>query len=145
MVELFIGIDPDVDKSGIAVWDKNRFIELTCLPLWDLFACISSFDGSYKICVRIEAGWLSKGLNWHKAGGLGAANAVGRNHEIGRQLEKFCVNHSIQYELVKPQGYSSWTHDEFCLFTGWNRKIRTNSETRVAAMMVYGCVKTGLY
>lgn len=135
---MYIGIDPDVSKSGFAVWNGVSFEELTCLALWDVFKAISVFNDEYCVIVRIEAGWLSKGLNWHKSGGLRSSNDVGRNHEIGRQIEKYCIEYGIMYYLVLPQGYSSWSHDKFVLFTGWPKRSRTNTETRVAGMMVYG-------
>ncbi len=136
MPDLFIGIDPDVNASGFAVWDKKQFTALCCFDLPVLLCQLSELHASHSIKVRLEAGWLAKGLNWHN-GGNGSANAVGRNHEIGRQIEKYCIKHNISYQLVKPLGYSSYTHDLFCKITKW--KKRTNSETRVAGMLVYGC------
>ncbi|MBB6236505.1 hypothetical protein HDC90_001117 [Pedobacter sp. AK013] len=140
MTDIFIGIDPDVDKSGMAVWDKQTYQELCCLSLWDMFTALSAYHASYSVLVRLEAGWKAKGLNWHTKGGNGAANDVGRNHEIGRQIEKYCIANNIPYVLVLPQGYSSYNHTKFCAITGWPSSSRTNSETRVAGMMVFGCV-----
>ena len=65
-------------------------------------------------------------------------NAVGRNHEIGRQIEEYCIKHVISYDLVRPQGYSSYTHAVFCAITKWPIKALTNADSRVAGMMVYG-------
>jgi hypothetical protein len=135
--ELYIGIDPDVQASGFAVWHEKQFKELSCLHLAELFTTLECFHAEYRIMVRLEAGWLAKGYNWHK-GGLKSANDVGRNHEIGRQIEKHCKQRHIPYILVKPLGYSSYTHERFCMFTKWPVKNRTNSETRVAGMLVYG-------
>jgi hypothetical protein len=134
---LYIGIDPDVDKSGFAVWDGNNYIELTCLSLPDLMTALKAYHDEYLVMIRLEAGWLAKGLNWH-AGGLASANAVGRNHEIGRQIEKYCKANGIAYTLVKPLGYSSCTHERFCMITKWPKHIRTNGDVRVAALLVYG-------
>lgn len=137
MIKCFIGIDPDVQKSGFAVWYKKQFLELDCYDLPDLFEQLKYYNDQYQVKVRLEAGWLAKGLNWHN-GGLGSANAVGRNHEIGRQIEKYCIKEKIPYELVKPLGYSKYTHDQFCKYTGWSKKTKTNPETRVAGLLVYG-------
>lgn len=136
MDKLYIGIDPDVDKSGFAVWDGKQYIELSCQSLPDLYTALMAYHEQYGIHVRLEAGWLAKGLNWH-AGGLRSANDVGRNHEIGRQIEKYCKANGISYELVKPLGYSAYKHEYFCALTRWPVSIKTNSETRVAAMLVY--------
>lgn len=134
---LYIGIDPDVDKSGFAVWDGHNYIELTTLSLSDLMTALKAYHDEYPLLVRLEAGWLASGLNWH-AGGLRSANSVGRNHEIGRQIEKYCKNNGIEYTLVKPLGYSSYKHERFCMITKWPKSMRTNSDMRVAALLVYG-------
>lgn len=136
--KVYIGIDPDVEASGFAVWDKVNLTALRCYDLPDLFDSLLLYHKSTAVFIRLEAGWLAKGLNWHK-GGNGAANKVGRNHEIGRQIEKFCIKHNIPYKLILPAGYTSYTHESFCNITKWPIKVKTNSETRVAAMMVYGC------
>ena len=135
--KLYIGIDPDVSKSGFAVWQNKEYKELSCYYLPDLLLTLTAYHREYDVLVRLEAGWLSKGLNWHK-GGLGSANKVGRNHEIGRQIEKYCIKCDIPYALVKPLGYSSYNHGLFCKTTKWPVKQKTNPETRVAGMLVYG-------
>jgi hypothetical protein len=134
--DYFIGIDPDVKASGFAVWHKKQ-LELCCYDLPELFDALFDLSTKGRLKVRLEAGWHAKGLNWHK-GGLGSANAVGRNHEIGRQIEKYCLKYDIPYELVKPLGYSGWKHERFCTYTKWPVKCKTNPETRVAGLLVYG-------
>lgn len=85
--------------------------------------------------VIIEAGWIgTKNKSWH-GGGKGSAYDVGRNHEIGMQIEKFCKANGINPHLMKPNGYSSMKHEDFCKITGY--KGRTNSETRVAGMFAF--------
>lgn len=135
--DLFIGIDPDVEASGFAIWNKKELVELSCLDLPDLLAQLKAHNDQSNIMVRLEAGWKAKGLNWH-SGGLGSANAVGRNHEIGRQIEKYCIKHEIPYQLVLPLGYSGWDHKRFCKYTKWPEKVKTNSEKRVAGLLVFG-------
>lgn len=137
MKPFYIGIDPDCDKSGIAVWHDNEFVSLSTMDLFDLCdTLLKYYHLQHNVIVRLEAGWLISGT-WHK-GGNGQAKRVGANHEIGRQIEKYCVKHNIPYQLVKPKGYSSYTHETFCAVTGWPKNKKTNPETRVAAMMVYG-------
>jgi hypothetical protein len=138
-IEYYIGIDPDVQASGLGVWDTKakKLIQLTCEDLTDLCATLLSWHQSYVVKVRLEAGWLATGLNWHY-GGKRSGNDVGRNHEIGRQIEKYCIKYNIPYELVKPLGYSSWNHRRFCQYTGWPTDVRTNPDKRVAGLLVYG-------
>lgn len=137
--DYYIGIDPDVLASGFALWNSQTkaYEQLKCLSLWDMFAALDELNNRLSVMVRLEAGWKAKGLNWHR-GGTGSANDVGRNHEIGRQIEKYCQCRQVPYELVKPLGYSSFDHERFCAYTNWPKTVRTNSETRVAGMLVYG-------
>lgn len=133
-----IGIDPDVQASGFAIYDKKakRLTELKTLDLTDLFDELKAYNANYHISVNLEAGFLST-ATWHK-GGTGAAQNVGRNSEIGRQIEKFLKKNNIDYKLIKPAGYSSYDHKKFCMYTGWDIKNRTNPETRVAGLLVFG-------
>jgi hypothetical protein len=134
--KISIGIDPDCTASGFAVWYKEtNQMELYTFNLYNLFMKLVELDLRYKVVVYLEAGHLMKGM-WHK-GGFGAAKRVGANHEITRQIERFMIDHGMKYHLIKPQGYSSYSHETFCNITGWPKKVRTNSEKRVAGLMAY--------
>jgi hypothetical protein len=146
-VEFYIGIDPDVDKSGFALWDKakKQLVALSTEDLFDLTALLLAYHSAHRVLVRLEAGWLLKKSNFSDRNILGSRGAneriaknVGANQEIGRQIEKYCLKHGIPCDLVKPLGYSSWNHKTFCSYTGWPEKNRTNSEHRVAGMLVFG-------
>lgn len=65
------------------------------------------------------------------------AKRVGANHEIGRQIEKYCIDHNIQLQLVAPCGLSNVNHETFCKITGWPIKDKTNPEKRVAGLLCY--------
>lgn len=132
--DYIIGIDPDVDKSGVA-WTKSEMLELREKDLYDLFQLLEALSFSNNVFVRLEAGHTVKST-WHK-GGNGMAKRVGANHEIGRQIEKFCKRFNIDYELVKPCGLSSINHETFCKITGWDIKSLTNPEKRVAGLLAY--------
>jgi len=128
-----VGIDPDVDKSGFAIYcNALKELELKEFDLFDLFYELKYIPNCF---VRLEAGHKVKST-WHK-GGNGMAKRVGANHEIGRQIEKFCKRFNIDYELVKPCGLSSINHETFCKITGWDIKSLTNPEKRVAGLLAY--------
>ncbi len=131
-----IGIDPDCDKNGFALYAERQIMTLQCYDLVDLMTELSLHNELYDLTVHLEAGWLVKGT-WHK-GGNGMAVRVGANHEIGRQIEKFCIKQGIKYKLITPKGYSSYKHEYFCKLTKWPIKLLTNSEKRVAGLLVYG-------
>jgi hypothetical protein len=130
-----IGIDPDTHKSGVAIYNRHtKSLHLFEYELWAVFDIIKQMKD--EAIVRLEAGHKEKST-WHK-GGNGMAKRVGANNEIGRQIEKFCIENGIVYELVKPCGFSSYNHETFCQLTGWNKKDKTNPEKRVAGLLVYG-------
>lgn len=134
-----IAIDSDVDKNGVCTIESQdnseNLINLYNMNLWELFNYLFGV-GKYADIVIIEAGWLNKNRSWH-GGGKGSAYDVGRNHEIGIQIEKFCKDHKINYRLEKPRGYSSVSHDTFMTITEWKHIKRTNSETRVAGLFAF--------
>lgn len=140
MKQIIIGIDPDVEKSGVALVEDGNIEILLNLNLWDLFDLLKEFKECKtddNLTVVIEAGWIdkngkeAKNKSYH-GGGKGSSYDVGRNSEIGRQIAKFCKENGINYVLRQPRGYSSLNADYFKSITKYEG--RTNSETRVAAM-----------
>lgn len=132
-----VGIDPDVEKSGFALlFPSTGDMELTTLDLFRLFMRVSQLSVKYDLTVYLEAGHTVK-KTWQRRT-VGTIKDVGRNNEIGSQIEKFLISQGIDHVLIKPKGYSSYDHALFCKITGWNVKARTNPETRVAGLLTYG-------
>lgn len=139
--DCIIGIDPDVDKSGIAYMfpdDEDEETRLWNLDLFDTMKMLLDMK-CFKLLVRLESGHAVK-KSWGRRT-PGALKDVGRNHEIGSQIEKFMIKYNIPYELVPPFGGSKIGHELFCKITGWDVKKRTNPETRVAGLLVYNKIK----
>jgi hypothetical protein len=139
-IKIAIGIDPDVDNSGIACWDKTTksFDYIKNMSFWDI---IEEFEAwNINIEVVIEAGWLIKKSNWHghslqnKSVGERIAKNVGSNHQVGKLLNEYCLKKGIKVTLVKPKGKIN--AKTFKNIT--NYKERTNQDKRDAAMLVYG-------
>lgn len=140
-----IGIDPDCDKSGYALCVNGKLINLECYDLFDMMIVLSDVNERYDLTVHLEAGWKISKSNFSDRNVFGSRNAnekiaakVGANHEIGRQLEKYLMRLGIKYQLRQPAGYSAYSHEYFCAITQWPALPRTNSEKRVAGMLVYG-------
>lgn len=146
--EIVIGIDPDVDKSGVAVLRREeKNIQLSALDFPHLIDYLSAFKNEHKtFVVLIEAGWLNHS-NWHltprmtvqKAAQIG--NATGRNHETGRKIAEMCEYNNISYKLIKPLK-KVWrgadgkiTADEFKRITNYSQ--RTNQEMRDAGLIAW--------
>lgn len=141
---MIIGIDPDCNKSGVAV-KLNGKISLYTLSFFELFDFLTKHREQI-VNVRIEASWLIK-FNWNKkAQGSSAlnaniGNAAGRNHETGRKIVEMCVYLSIPYQEIKPLK-KLWkgpgkkiTHNELAILVSGLPK-RTNSEQRDACLLI---------
>lgn len=136
---IFIGIDPDVEKSGFAAWDSRRrtFLEIENYSFFDLIERLKGFDSEIEVVV--EAGWLIKKSNFHgrkgqtKSVGEKIAKAVGANHQVGKLFVEWCKKNNVVCYEIKPKGKIDGA--EFKRKTGWGK--RTNSEHRDAAMLVF--------
>lgn len=145
---LIIGIDPDVNKNGVAIYNKHKkSLELKSLTFFELFEYLNSSKSNLKKVV-IEGGWLNKKSNFHnERSGVRVAAKIGShtgaNHEVGRKIVEMCEYLQIQHKVQKPLR-KIWkgpdrkiTHKELVSLTGIAVK-RTNQEQRDAALLVWG-------
>lgn len=137
---LWIGIDPDVDSSGIAFWINGQ-LRLHTMKFFELMNALEDVQmTAVDVFVRLEAGWLNTKSNWHEEK-LGARVAsrigakTGANHQVGKLIEEMLLYLNIPYELVKPT-QKKVKQDFFKALTKYPH--RTNQEQRDAAMLVYG-------
>ena len=146
MADNYIGIDPDVEKNGVALVErKTKKIEVTTLTFSELMDYISfikrvSERDSCTYMVVIEAGWhLHRGFSIAKAAEVG--RATGRNHQTGILIAEMCEYLGVPYVLRKPlrkvwQGKDGKiTAKELSVFTGL--RGRTNQEGRDAALLAW--------
>lgn len=150
--DVIIGIDPDVDKNGVAFLERtSRKLEITTLGFADTldYLCFvkrKSETAEKTFVVVIEAGWLNQG-NWHyrysdsKAKAAELGRATGRNHQTGMLLAEMCEHLKIPFVLQKPLK-KIWkgkdrkiTAEELKAFTGVVG--RTNQEGRDAALLAW--------
>lgn len=138
--KLLIGIDPDVDKSGVAFLNGNQ-LELdnkTFFELFDYFKLMKEQHPSIE--VYIECGFLNKS-NWHsKAAKSAAFNAkigefTGANFETAKKIVEMCEYLKITHYKIQPKR-SKIDNDYFKILTGYTG--RTNQEQRDAFMLIYG-------
>lgn len=157
---IYIGIDPDTEKSGVAVFDTDdNSLELSTLSFWDLIEELESYIAP--IHIVIEGGWLNTKASWHVSPNMRTASKiggyVGANHQVGKLLAEYCVVNGLSYEVIKPlplhrgtfrdkdgkekkkgNNKGKITHDYFVYLTGYNVRKTSNQEERDAAMLVYG-------
>jgi len=144
-----IGIDPDVEKSGVAIvyTDIKRASvkSLNFSELIDWLRKLSTHETiGYKIV--IEAGWKKSG-NWHlknsnskRAAAIG--NSTGRNHEVGRKIVEYAKHCGLTVvEQIPLQKHwngpdKKITHAEITRFIPGLPKT-TNQEERDALLIAW--------
>jgi hypothetical protein len=136
---MIIGIDPDLEKSGVAFF-KNGQLTIVTLGFYDLIEK-SRLDieiSNYKNHYLIEAGWLNQKASWHTAQNKSVAAAIGRkvgeNHAVGKLLAQCLEAMGHEVTLVKPTR-SKLDAKQFKAITGYEG--RTNQEERDAAMLIW--------
>lgn len=134
-----IGCDPDLHKSGYAVYDKQqkKLTECCALYMWEIFDylhdCCMELPKE-QFFVRLE---YPKNTNNYHGGGRGSSVNLGKNQAVAIILKEFLIAKGIRHELIFPAGYSNTFKDEkfFKQTTGF--KERTNADARAAAAMVF--------
>ena len=148
---IVIGIDPDVDGSGVGVINKEtKTVTKAQLALPELVEYLRrQHMMSSSLMVYVEAGWMNGGNHhlqnkgqWH-ASKIG--EQVGRNHQVSKLIGEFCEYHGIPFSFVRPltkhwQGKDGKiTHEELMsLIEGSGLKMekcRTNQEIRDAILL----------
>lgn len=135
-----IGIDPDIDKSGVA-WKVGDEINLYNLTFFELFEMLKYYkEREVKPMVYIECGFLTKG-NWHdKAGANNAYNKkigehTGENKQVAKKLCEMMDYLDIPYVKVKPTAHKL-NAVSFKAITGISK--RTNQDQRDSCMLIWG-------
>lgn len=102
-----IGIDPDCEKSGYGIVDRENG-DVVTLGACDFPTLLDILRvWGREASVYIEGGWLNQG-NWHLLGRMSAARAaaigrsVGRNHQTGMLIEQMARRQGYDVRVVKP-------------------------------------------
>lgn len=113
MKDIIIGIDPDIDRNGVAVLrtaersmrvDKLRFPDM--LDFVAREAREAEAEGK-SVSVWVEAGWLNAS-NWHARPGMSAnynasiGQAVGRNQAVGMLALQMLTHMSVPASPIRP-------------------------------------------
>ena len=151
--DVYIGIDPDSVKSGVAVLErKTKGIDVWCAKfseIVDFFSCvkIQAESERARVLVVVEAGWLNDS-NWHlkrednKYVAAAKGRHLGRCEQTGRLLLEMCEKIGLECVARKPLR-KCWkgkdrkiTHEEIQTFTHIEQK-RTNQEERDALLLAW--------
>lgn len=150
---IVVGVDPDVDRSGVARLDlgEGARLGLSSLTFAELLHfLLAARDEAARsglgLTVVVEAGWLNRG-NWHvrwsDTNRLACAKGynVGRNHEAGRKIVELARGLGIQVAEARPLR-KLWrgrdgkiTREELAWFTGYAG--RSTQDARDAALLAW--------
>lgn len=144
-IDSVVAIDPDVDKSGVAIVGKDKKVEAYCLDLPDLIRfLINKRDKGDKFRVIVEASFKIS-HNWSankklsKAAISSIGVRIGRNHQIAHDVIAFCKTLDIDCVPMRPL-VKHWrgsngkiSHKEITRFM--DIKGRTNQEKRDALLL----------
>lgn len=140
--KILFGIDPDVDKSGVA-HVRNGKIALHNLRFFDLLKLMATEKvehGADGITVYVECGFLNKS-NWHRVeAGSAKVNAkigahTGANHETAKKIVEMCDFLGLKCVQVRPTT-SKMNAALFRKVTGIGKP--TNQEQRDAYLLIHG-------
>ena len=149
--DIVIGIDPDIDKSGVAYLNvNNRTLEVSTLSFAQVVEyfnhVVEQKKAGQSVIVVVEASWMMKS-NWHlkfgsrKEYAAATGYKVGQNHQTGKLLCEMA--RAIGLEVLKHAPLRKcWkgkdgkiTADELQQITGLIG--RTNQESRDAALLAW--------
>ena len=134
-----VGIDPDLHKSGWAIYDRQvkEFVVIKTMTFLDVIKGLLYIDSTaikHQYLFILE---YPDNTNTYHAGGKGAALNVGKNQGAAIILKEMLIQMGCNYKLIAPAGYSKYFKQVlyFQKLTGWIG--RTNDDARAAAAMVY--------
>ncbi|GAB4023340.1 hypothetical protein GCM10028808_73490 [Spirosoma migulaei] len=153
-INYVVGIDPDIDKSGLAVYSRisKKLTYCDAVPFYKLLenlALIKPGDAIF----RVDAGWLNKGFHhqnalpdgfekWDVESKLAyyfkLGTQVGRNFAVGQLIVGLLVATHGQDNVreVRPLPRNpKWSAEDLKRYTGWD--ARTNGDSRDAAKLCY--------
>ena len=150
-----IAIDPDVDKSGVAIMDVvNRTLSTSIMTMPELAEQLR-IEGlkmlpKGDLLVVVEASWLAA-ANWHLNAkdtlrtAAAKGERVGRNHQVGMMLVELCQYYNLSCREKQPllkiwhgkEGKISFTElHRLCSGSGILYKAKKNNqEERDAALL----------
>jgi hypothetical protein len=123
---MIIGIDPGITKSGVAIVEKEKLLQVMYLHLWELFKFLE--QKKENALIVFENSNLIKG-NWHNASARGN---VGKNKAVSQIIQDFLEKNKFNYIAIKPSGFSVMAnHDK--LFKSISKfQGKTNEHERSA-------------
>jgi hypothetical protein len=142
-----IGIDPDAQKSGVALVEVNRIVEMQKMALPELIEYCVGMAISHNIIVKIEDVESWKNVRQRPGQNFAAMRKISQNvgqvKQAARSIVEMLVSKGITPVIVKPlRGPIKQAKKNSAYFnkvTGWTG--RSNEDCRDAALIALfgGC------
>ena len=106
---MIVGIDPDSDKYGVALYEFGKLVELRILYAFELFEYILDCSGKALTFVAIEDVERNKvtAFTNRRTGkssiDMSIAERIGRCKQSARVVEQFCTAKKIKLYKYPPQ------------------------------------------
>ena len=149
---VIVGVDPDSDRHGIAIYRDGQLCELHQMSLVDVRKWIETqpAPASENLFFSIENVLAQNFVYTRNAKSRKAAHAkvalsIGRCQQAQAELMRELESQGIKFEVHAPTGHN-WADnkDRFERQTGWS--ARSNSDTRSAAFFGWiACNRRGNY
>jgi hypothetical protein len=141
MNKVVVGIDPDTDKHGVAVYVNGRLADLQKLDLMEIIAMIIVAKPDCELSFSIENVCAnnfvySRNMTKNPKVNMSIARNVGACQQSQAELMRALDHYEVKYVLHKPQR-GNWAKNkaQFEKATGWDK--RSNEDTRSAAYFGY--------
>ncbi len=140
---IVVGIDPDSEAHGVAIYRDGKLEQLEKWNISDLITFLSAHDDISELLFSIEDVMRNQFVyarNRHssKSAQSKIAMHIGRCQQSQVELERVLGHFGVRFELHPPQK-GNWSDTklkaEFERATGWAG--RSNADTRSAAYMGY--------
>ena len=140
-MSIVIGVDPDSEKHGVAVYDNNQLVSLLCDDLFGIADILRHYlDRNPVVHIEnvngVSASFMARDKKASQAVKLKMAQHIGRCKQAQLEVERVC-NH-LGVKVVHHKISKKWKKadkDQFKRLTGWTG--RSNEDTRSAAWFGY--------
>jgi hypothetical protein len=140
-MKIVIGIDPDTEKHGVAVYTNGRLADLRSLNLIEIITMILERKENEEMIFSIENVCAnnfvySRNMTRNTKVNMSIARNVGACQQSQTELMRALDHYEIKYVLHKPsRGNWAKNKTQFEKVTGWDK--RSNEDTRSAAYFGY--------
>lgn len=138
---IVIGIDPDSEAHGIAIYRNGKLEQLEKWNISGLITFLSGQDDLSNILFSIENVMKNQFVYARNRHGSKSAQSkiamhIGRCQQSQVELQRVLSHFGVKFVLHSPTG-KNWNNQKalFEKVTGWNK--RSNDDTRSAAYMGY--------